>query len=164
MMALRRHREGELSIEQARDLAVVRAILASNAMSAEGVGWAPGCYLVAHLGDEPVGVVGIEPMLDAALMRSLCVAEPMRRRGIGAGLVAAARKAAHARGVKSLYAFGCGAGDYLRRFGFTEVALEELISALVGTPGVACYQARPKNPDGETAFLLDISRDGIISR
>ncbi len=163
-MALRKHREGELTLEQARDLAVVRAILAKNAVSADGVGWAPGCYIVAYLGYEPVGVVGVEPMLDAALMRSLCVAEPMRRRGVGAALVAAARKAAHARGVKSLYAFGCGAGDYLRRFGFTEVAVEELTSALAGTPGVACYEARPKHPDGETAFLLDISRDGIISR
>ncbi len=163
-MAFRKHREGEFTIEQARDLAVVRAILAKNGIASEGVEWAPGCYLLAYFGDQPVGVVGIEPMLDAALMRSLCVVESMRRRGVGAALAGAARKAAHTRGVRSLYAFGSGAGDYFRRLGFTEVPTPQLIAALAGTPGVAYYEARPERLGAETAFLLDISRDGIISR
>jgi amino-acid N-acetyltransferase len=163
-MPLSKREEGRLTVEQARDLAVVRAILAENAMTTDGVGWASGCYLVAYFGHEPVGVVGLEPMLDAALMRSLCVAASMRRRGVGAALVGAARKAAHTRGVRALYAFGCGAGDYLRRLGFSEVPMPQLIAALAGTPGVRLRQARPERLSDETAFFLDISQDGIIAR
>lgn len=163
-MALRKRREGQLSVEQARDLAVVRAILARNAMPAEGIAWAPGCYIVAYFGDEPVGAVGVEPILDVALMRSLCVVESMRRRGVGATLIGAARKAAHTRGVRSLYAFGCGAGDYLRRFGFTQIPTSQSITALAGTPGVRFYQERAEKLARDSAFLLDISQDGIISR
>src|SRR5271166_3183476 len=100
-MALKKKQEGKLIIEQTRDLEVVRAMLSGAGMITEGLEWPAVCYLVAYFGTEPVGVVGIEPSLDAALIRSLYVADAMRGRGIGAGLIAAARKAAHTRGARS---------------------------------------------------------------
>ncbi len=97
-MALRKHRPGELVIEQTRDLIRVREILASAGMMTEGIEWPAACYILAFNGDESIGVVGIEPKIDAALIRSLFVKASMRRRGIGAALVAAARKSrAHSR-------------------------------------------------------------------
>src|SRR5579864_1934995 len=104
-MALRKHRPGELVIEQTRDLVRVREILASAGMMTEGIEWPAACYILAFNGDEVIGAVGIEAKIDAALIRSLYVTPTMRQRGIGAGLLAAARKAAHTRGARHLYLF-----------------------------------------------------------
>ncbi len=162
-MSLKKRQEGKLSVEQARDVAGVRAMLDAAGMMTDGVESPSSCYLIAYFGHEPVGVVGIEPMLDAALMRSLYVVPAMRRRGVGAALIDAGRKAAHSRGVRSLYAVGDGAGEYLRRFGFSPVAVETLLSATSGMPGIAHYRERPEALRDD-AFFLDISQDGIIAR
>ena len=84
-MALRKKQEGKLVVEQTRDLGVLRAMLSGADMITEGLEWPPACYLVAYFGTEPVGVIGVEPSLDAALLRSLYVVDAMRRHGIGAG-------------------------------------------------------------------------------
>ncbi|HSU90226.1 MAG TPA: GNAT family N-acetyltransferase, partial [Sporolactobacillaceae bacterium] len=109
-MALRKHRPGELVIEQTRDLDRVREMLAGAAMMTDGIEWPAACYIIAYNGDEAIGVVGIEAKIDAALIRSLYIKPEMRQRGIGAGLLAAARKAAHTRGARHLYLFSTEAG------------------------------------------------------
>ena len=103
-------------------------------------------------------------MLHAALIRSVYVVDVMRGRGIGAELLAAARKAAHTRGARSLYLFSTDAGDYFKRFGFVEVPVAQLVSALSGTPQVEYYKARPDELAREVAWYLDISQDGVIIR
>lgn len=163
-MALRKHREGELAIEQTRDIARVRTMLSGAGMLADGVEWPAACYLLAFLGDDVVGVVGVEPKLDAALIRSLYVIDSMRRRGIGAALVAAARKAAHTRGARHLYLFSTGARDFFTRLGFSKAAVGDVVAALRGVPQVEYYRARPEELAREVAFHLDISGDGIIQR
>ena len=163
-MALRKKQEGKLLVEQTRDLEVVRAMLSSAGMLTEGLEWPAACYLVAYFGTEAVGVIGVEPSLDAALLRSLYVVEAMRRRGIGAELVTAARKAAHTRGARSLYLFGTDAGGFFERFGFNEVPVAQLRSALGVVPQVKYYQSHPDELACETAWYLDISQDGVIVR
>ena len=138
-MAIRKHRAGELVVEQTRDLALVRAMLERGGMTTEGIEWPAACYIVAYFGDEAVGVIGVEPKIDAALIRSLCVNESMRRRGIGGALLAAARKAAHTRGARHLYLFGADAGGFFERHGFTEVAVADVIAAIPGVPQVERY-------------------------
>ncbi len=81
-----------------------------------------GCYLLAYAGAEAVGVVGVETVVDAGLISILMVIEPMRRRGIGAALLAAARKAAHTRGARQLFAIASDSG-YLPRFGFAPISM-----------------------------------------
>lgn len=163
-MALRKKQEGKLTIEQTRDLEIVRAMLSGAGMLTEGLEWPPACYLVAYFGTEPVGVIGVEPSLDAALIRSVYVIGAMRGRGIGAGLVAAARKAAHTRGARSLYLFSTEAGDFFKRFGFVEVPVAQLVAALGVAPQVKHYRARPDELAREVAWYLDISQDGVIIR
>src|SRR5713226_199127 len=131
-MALRKHRQGELLIEQTRDLARVKAMLAGAGMMTDGVDWPAACYLMAFIGDEPVGVIGIEPKVDVALIRSLYVSPSARKRAIGAELLAAARKAAHTRGARHLYLFSTGAGEYFRRFGFEQVPVDGVVAELTG--------------------------------
>jgi len=150
-----RRSPGVLSVEQTRDLAQVEHILSATGMFAEGVQAPGGCYLCAYVGDDSVGVIGIEARVDAALLRSLMVAGPMRRRGIGAALVAAARTA---------LAPDPDAERYLARFGFTEVAPANLISALSGTFLVDYLRKRPNELALHRIMSLDISNDGVILR
>ncbi|HUA35379.1 MAG TPA: GNAT family N-acetyltransferase [Candidatus Binataceae bacterium] len=163
-MVIRKHREGELVIEQTRDLALVRALLERAAMLTDGIDAPSSCCLLAYFGHEPVGMVGVEPRLDAALIRSLYVVDTMRSRGIGAALVAAARKAAHTRGAQHLYLFSTDAGDFFRRLGFEQISVDRVLSALKGAPHVEHYRAHPDQLAKEIAYHLDISRDGVIER
>ena len=163
-MAFRKKQEGKLIIEQTRDLESVRAMLNRARLTDVGLEWPPACYLIAYFGADLVGVVGVEPMLDAALIRSLYVRDAMRHRGIGAELLHAARKAAHTRGARSLYLFSTGAGPFFRRAGFVEVPVAQLVSTLSGTPEVDWYKSRPDDLAREVAWYLDISQDGVILR
>jgi N-acetylglutamate synthase-like GNAT family acetyltransferase len=163
-MALRKHRPGELVIEQTRDLVPVRELLASAAMMTDGIEWPAACYLLAYHGDEPVGVIGVEAKIDAALIRSLYVKPAMRQRGIGAGLLAAARKAAHTRGARHLYLFSTEAGSFFARLGFVLTDVANIVAALSGVPQVEYYRARPDELAREVGYHLDISGDGVIER
>ena len=163
-MAIRKHRAGELVIEQTRDIELVRAMLARGGLTTNGIEWPAACYLLAYFGDDAVGVIGVEPKIDAALVRSLYVNESMRGRGIGAALVAAARKAAHTRGARHLYLFSTDAGEFFERHGFTMVPVADVVAALPGVPQVEHYRARPDELAREVAYHLDISADGVIER
>jgi N-acetylglutamate synthase-like GNAT family acetyltransferase len=163
-MAIRRHRAGELVIEQTRDLARVRGMLTRAGMMTEGIEWPAACYIMAYVGDDAVGVIGVESKIDAALIRSLYVDESMRRRGIGTALLGAARKAAHTRGARHLYLFSTDAGGFFARHGFTAVAVEEVVATIPGVPQIEYYRARPEELARESAYHLDISGDGVIER
>ena len=165
-MVIRRRRvEGELVVEQTRDLVGVAAMLTAAGMTTEGITWPAGCYLMAYLGREPVGVVGIETKVDAALMRSLVVIEPMRRRGVGKALVEAARAAAHTRGGRRLYCFADGvANDYLKRFGFKPASIGEVQNVLSGTFMVDNLRTWPDKISQCHTLCLDISHDGVVIR
>ena len=163
-MAIRKHRAGELVVEQTRDLGRVRAMLAGAGMMTEGIEWPAACWMLAYFGDEAVGVIGVESKIDAALIRSLYVSESMRRRGIGAALLAAARKAAHTRGARHLYLFTKDAGEFFSRAGFEPAGIALVMSALAGAPQVEFYRTHPEEFSCEAAYHLDISGDGVIER
>jgi N-acetylglutamate synthase-like GNAT family acetyltransferase len=163
-MAIRKHRAGELVIEQTRDLALLRAMLARGGLMTDGIEWRAACYLVAYFGDDAIGVIGVEPKIDAALIRSLYVDESMRRRGIGAALVAAARKAAHTRGARHLYLFSTGAGEFFERHGFAVAPVADVVAVLRDVPQVEFYRAHSEELAREVAYHLDISADGVIER
>lgn len=163
-MAIRKHRAGELVIEQTRELARVRAMLERARLITDGIEWPAACYILAYVGDEVVGVIGVEPKIDAALIRSLYVDEPMRRRGIGGALLNAARKAAHTRGARHLYLFSAEAGGFFQRHGFEPVAAADAIAAMAGVPQLEYYRARPAELALQAAYYLDISRDGVMER
>jgi N-acetylglutamate synthase-like GNAT family acetyltransferase len=166
--ARRRRAPGELYVAQTADLAAAGAVLA-DAGEAAGIITggldAPGtCWIAASLGGAIAGVVGVETIVDAAVIRSLAVAEAKRRRGIGAALVNAARKAAHTRGARRLYALGRRGEDYLLRFGFERIAGTEMIDDLAGTFTADYLRAHPGELARMDPLRLDISRDGVIDR
>jgi N-acetylglutamate synthase-like GNAT family acetyltransferase len=157
--------KGEIVVAQTRDFGRVAAILEAAGMTAHGLALPAACCLMAYLGTEPAGVVGIETKIDAALIRSLAVAEPIRGRGVGAALVDAARAAAHTRGARRLYALARGSADkYFVRIGFAPVALNELLDALAGTFMADHVRTHPGELSDCRALCMDISRDGVIER
>ncbi|MGH7781508.1 MAG: hypothetical protein ACREQR_16975, partial [Candidatus Binataceae bacterium] len=80
-------------------------------------------------------------------------------------LVAAARKAAHTRGARTLYLFAYPElREFFERFGFSEVASLQVMNNLRGAPEVEYYRAHPEELARERAFALDISNDGLIER
>jgi GNAT superfamily N-acetyltransferase len=166
--ARRRRAPGELYLAQTTDLAAATAMLAAVGESA-GIGIAgldaPGvCWIAASIGDTVAGVAAIETMVDAAVIRSLAVAEAMRRRGIGAALVDAARKAAHTRGARRLYALGRRGEEFMLRLGFERVAATEMIDDLAGTFTAEYLRLHPDELARMDPLRLDISRDGVIER
>jgi GNAT superfamily N-acetyltransferase len=173
--ARRRRAPGELYVAQTGDLAAVEALLArageSAGIAAGGLDAGGACWIGATTGNAGgdasvalVGVVGLETIVDAAVIRSLAVVQAMRRRGIGAALVGAARKAAHTRGARKLYALGRGGQDFMVRFGFERVAPAAMIEDLEGTFTASYLRAHPERLARIDALRLDISRDGVIER
>src|ERR1700688_5285025 len=77
--ARRRRAPGELYVAQTADLAGVEAILAgvgeSAGIIAGGLDAAGACWIAASLGETIVGVIGIETVVDAAVIRSLARSE-----------------------------------------------------------------------------------------
>jgi amino-acid N-acetyltransferase len=165
-MALRRFCAGDITIEQTRDLAAVRAILSSAAMMSDGIEWPQAIYLGAQIDSQPgcAGIAGLEPRIDSAILRSVWVRESSRGRGVGRALVAAARAAARARGVRHLYAFSTAAGDFFAKLGFVQVPIERTLAAIAGAPQTEYYRAHPDELAREVTYYLDISRDGVIDR
>jgi N-acetylglutamate synthase-like GNAT family acetyltransferase len=156
----------ELGIEQTHDLASVRSLLKAAGLGAEGLDWPSGCYLVAYQGNLPVGSVGIEARVDAALLRSLAVIEPMRRRGVGEALVKAARVAAHTRGARTLYVLApAPLGVWFAGSGFAPVPMTALTRALTGTYLVDHWREHhPERLEAMLALAANIADDGVIQR
>jgi amino-acid N-acetyltransferase len=164
--AYQRRAADEFGIEQTRDPAVVRSILEAAGLIAEGVEAPSSCYLIAYRGNQPIGAVGIESRIDAAMLRSLAVAAPMRRRGIGEALVKAARIAAHTRGARTLYTLTSEPlAGWFARLGFAMVPISKLTTALSGTFLLNYLAANyPHRFEQMTGMALDIANDGVIER
>jgi N-acetylglutamate synthase-like GNAT family acetyltransferase len=152
-------------IAQTRDVAIVAATLRAAGFPSVGLERPGVCLIVASRGDEVIGVVGVESVVDQAVTRVLYVNAPIRGRGIGAALVAAARSAAHTRGARTLYGFEPKTGGgFLARIGFVPAVLPEALDALAGTAIADYLAAEPDRFESVTAWKLDLSRDGIIER
>jgi len=120
------------------------------------------CFLIAYLGDDPVGIAGVETEVDAALMRPLFVVEKMRCRGVGACLVSAVRTAAHTRGARTLYAIvPATLVEYFASLGFAKASHTEFDTAF-GQPWML-HRTR-LDSGGCCPVRLDLSRDGLVER
>jgi N-acetylglutamate synthase-like GNAT family acetyltransferase len=154
----RRRPAGKVVVEQARDIGALGTIIRDAGLDADRIGRTGALVLIAWLDDESVGAAELTSHVDAAMLRALWVAPHMRRRGVGAALMAAMRKAARIRGARRLYASDAEDGEWLRRFGFAPA--DKNIE-----PGDERW-LRTIEPESESPalWILDISGDGIIDR
>jgi N-acetylglutamate synthase-like GNAT family acetyltransferase len=159
----RRRPRGEVTVEQTRDPAAIAAMLDKAGTAAPADFNSAVCFLIAYLGDDPVGIAGLATEIDAALIRPLFVLENMRRRGVGASLVRAARMAAHTRGGRTLYATAPALlVDYFTHLGFVHVRFAEIAKTFGKVPRLLTKGSDEVPACG--AVRLDISRDGLVER
>lgn len=70
------------------------------------------------------GVVGIEPLANAGLLRSLAVRADRRQGGLGSALVLEAERIAGARGLEALYLLTTTAEPFFARRGYVRLSRE----------------------------------------
>jgi amino-acid N-acetyltransferase len=78
-------------------------------------------FIVARIGDAIVGTVGLEPLGEVALLRSLAVAIKHRKQAIASRLVAAIEKYARSHGVETLYLLTLDAADFFRKQSYQRI-------------------------------------------
>lgn len=108
------------------DLAAIERLLTASKLPLDGVSEALPSFIVAESGSELVGVAGLEPCRENALLRSVAVAEDWRSRGLGRALVERVIAEAESRGVHALYLLTTTAERYFPSFGFRAVARDEV--------------------------------------
>jgi GNAT superfamily N-acetyltransferase len=109
------------------------------------------CRLIAFVGDEPAGALGLETDLDCAVIRFFFVLPQQRRRKVGSNLMSSARTAARTRGVRIIYISEFEPVEFLQSIGFVKP---------ISIPPNRSLSPRLTGSSWE----LDISQDGIIMR
>jgi amino-acid N-acetyltransferase len=108
------------------DLAAVERLLTESHLPLDGVREALDDFVVARIGDDLVGVAGLEVCCDNALLRSVAVAPAWRSHGVGRALVTRVISDAEARGIQALYLLTTSAERYFPSFGFETTTRDEV--------------------------------------
>jgi amino-acid N-acetyltransferase len=117
----------------AADVSSVRTLLVDCALPADDIHKHVEHFVVAKDGNDLVGVIGLELLGSAALLRSFAVARQHRRRGVGKELYKRVLAYAQLRDVSALYLLTSTAVDYFSRLGFRLVARAEVPAEVRGT-------------------------------
>jgi len=121
-----------IAVERATpaDLPAILALLTGSGLPHDGLAEHIETALVARAGSEVVGSVALELYGEAALLRSVAVAEALRGQGLGRKLTEAALQLAREHGVRRLYLLTTTAEGYFPHFGFMPIARSEVAPAV----------------------------------
>ena len=108
------------------DFAAVERLLTASGLPLDGVHEALSGFVVAEVGDDVVGVAGLEVCCDNALLRSVAVSPAWRSHGLGRALVTRVISDAEAQGIRALYLLTTTAERYFPSFGFRHITREEV--------------------------------------
>lgn len=114
----------------ARDLPAVIMLLTKDKLPVAGLQEHVGTTLVARRSARVVGCAAVEVYGTSGLLRSVVVDEERRGEGLGHQLTQAALDLARAHGVTSVYLLTTTAEKFFPRFGFREVAREDVDPAV----------------------------------
>ena len=112
------------------DLPRVERLLTESKLPLDGVKDALPTFAVAELGDDLVGVAGLEICCDDALLRSVAVRPEWRSKGVGRALVNRVIADAESRGLRALYLLTTTAEHYFPSFGFNKIPREAVPDAV----------------------------------
>lgn len=112
------------------DLPAVLELLAASNLPRDGLAEHFDAAVVARDGAAVVGSAALELYGEAALLRSVAVAEGLRGQGLGRELTTAALELARARGVRRVYLLTTTAETYFPAFGFAPIARAEVEPAV----------------------------------
>lgn len=133
------------------DAQAIRRLLSENALPSDDIAADMADFVVAKVDGALVGVAGVEIHGDAALLRSVAVAEAHRRSGVGRALCEAAMSRARRRGAKTIYLLTLTAAEYfMRQFDFAALVRTAAPKAIqmthefqVACPATATLLTRP---------------------
>lgn len=109
----------------------VTPLIAEAGLPTDDLADAPGLRLFGIRRDEQwIGVVGLQPLDGAVLLRSLAVAPQARGRGAGAALVSVAESHSVAGGWREIYLLTTDAAAFFARLGFEAVPRDAAPAAL----------------------------------
>jgi amino-acid N-acetyltransferase len=126
---------------QPSDLPAVVALLSRCGLPTGDLGAAHLTHFtLCKRGEALLGTVGLEPLGDLALLRSLAVAPEARGRGLGHALWERARAAAAGGGAATLYLLTTTAEPLFARWGFRRLERDAAPEAVRATPefGALC--------------------------
>ena len=143
-----------LQVQQAMqdDRDAMAAVLAACGLSSFGILAPCTLYWLCRAEGELAGVCGIEVGDGCALLRSVCVTEKQRGKGIAERLVACALLEAARLGLQDVYLFSKDTGGYFERLGWREVPVAEAAARLPRVPQVRRYEEIGWYPN-ERAFV-----------
>jgi amino-acid N-acetyltransferase len=113
------------------DWPAIAALLSQHGLPTEGAADHLAHFIVAEEAGGIAGVAGLELYGDAALLRSVAVAEPGA--GLGSVLVRAAITQARASGVHDVILLTTTAARFFPRFGFERIGREAVPAALLAS-------------------------------
>lgn len=138
------------------DRAAMAAALEACGLSSSGILAAGTLYWVCRAGDALVGTCGIELGDGCALLRSVCVMNSHRGKGIAEQLVERALLEATRLRLPHVYLFSKDTGGYFERLGWREVPVPEVAARLPRAPQVRRYEEIGWYPD-ERAFVRSVA-------
>ncbi len=144
----------DLRVERAtdEDRDAMATVLAACGLSSFGILIPGTLYWVCRSGNGLVGICGLEVGDRCALLRSVCVVESERGKGIAERVVGAALSEATRRDLQHVYLFSKDTGGYFERLGWREVPVAEVAARLPQAPQVRRYEEIGWYPD-ERAFV-----------
>jgi len=124
------------------DAPALRSFLTTQGLPTEDI-LAPGTvyWLAETASKELIASAGLEFGNEAGLLRSVATAEIQRGKGLGKIMVDTALEKARAHGLRHVYLFSTGAGNYFVGLGFVESPVEELVAAVPNAPQVIRFTA-----------------------
>lgn len=155
----------DLHVERATDddRAAMAAMLEARGLSSFGI-LAPGTfYWLCRADGHLVGTCGMEVGEGCALLRSICVLQDQRGKGIAEQLIRSALLEATRLGLLDVYLFSKDTGGYFERLGWREVPVPEAAARLPNAPQVRRYQELGWYPD-ERAFVRSALQSESDSR
>ncbi len=124
----------DIQSARAADLAAVIHLLQAAGLPHQDVSTAMlAHYLVARRGGALIGTVGLEPLGEVGLLRSLAVDGAERGRGLGIALTDALERHARALGIVELYLLTTTAEPFFRKLGYAVLPRPDAPPAIQGT-------------------------------
>ena len=121
-----------MTIEPARrdDLPGAITLLETLGLPPDGLADHVGSLLVARQEGTLAGTAALEIYGDAALLRSVAIATPFQRRGLGLELTQAALQLARSRGIEEVFLLTTTAERFFPRVGFEVVSRADVPPAV----------------------------------
>ncbi len=103
------------------DAAQIKRLLSACGLPNEDIDPHLEHFIVGKEGSELAGVIGVEPLGEAGLLRSLAVAESHRGKGIAKALYSRLLGYVHMRGIENLYLLTLTAKGYFSKLKFAPI-------------------------------------------